>query len=96
MVQVKTDSLCFRPLIRILHEDTDLVKSAVRRMREEFGGSKLSKITPSIPLAVSKKEVVGNIDYPKHKSIKLLKSDQKPECAPVQDATKPFSHPTDA
>lgn len=86
----------FENKIRILHEDTDLVKSAVRRMREEFGGLKLSEITPSIPLAVSKEEIVENIDYPKHRSIKLLRSDQEPEGPPVQDAAKPFSRPTDA
>jgi|GEM_PF-4479684 len=65
-------------------------------MREEFGGLKLSEITLGIPLAVSKEEIVENIDYPKHRSIKLLRSDQEPEGAPVQDAAKPLSRPADA
>ena len=73
--------------IRAFHDDMDIVKPAIRLLREEFGNGNIGDLSPGTSLIVSSREVAENMEFPKRRKAELLNAPQsKNTDNPVQQS----------
>ena len=64
--------------IRAFHDDMDIVKPAIKLLREEFENGKIGDLAPGTSLIVSSREVAENMEFPRRRKAELLNA-SRPE-----------------